>query len=69
MLLVEVAEENAPDGRVLQHLVQNASSKAQLVGAIGEGVYDFRSNLGYLRDKGVEPVNRVRKNSSLKAMG
>ena len=69
MLSVEVTKENAPDGRMLQPLVQRASSKVKVASAIGDGAYDSRSNFRYLHDNGIEPVIRVRRNSSLRAMG
>ena len=69
MLSVEVTEEDVQDGRMLVPLVKGASSKARVVGAIGDGAYDSRANFRYLDDHGIEPVIKVRKNASLRAMG
>ena len=69
MLSVEVTDEGTPDGRMLEPLVQGAASRAGVKRVMGDGAYDSRANLRYLHDSGIEPVIRVRKNSSLKAMG
>lgn len=69
MLSVEVTEEDTPDGRMLQPLVQEAASRADVKHAIMDGAYDSRANFRYLSDNGIEPVIKVRKNSSLRAMG
>lgn len=69
MLSVEVTEENMPDGRMLEPLVREAASRADVKHVIGDGAYDSRANFRYLNDNGIEPVIRVRRNSSLKAMG
>ncbi len=69
MLSVEVTKEDVADGRMLQPLVQAASSGANVVSAIGDGAYDSRANFRYLHDNGIEPVIKVRKNASLRAMG
>ena len=37
--------------------------------AMGDGAYDSRANFRYLDDHGIEPVIKVRKNASLRAMG
>jgi hypothetical protein len=68
MLSVEVTEEDTRDGRMLQPLVKGASSKAHVVRTLGDGAYDSRVNFRYLHDNGIEPIIRVRKNSSLRAM-
>jgi len=69
MLSVEVTEEDVQDGRMLVPLVKGASSKARVVVAMGDGAYDSRANFRYLDDHGIEPVIKVRRNASLRAMG
>ena len=69
MLSVEVTKEDVSDGRMLQPLVQAASSRARVKHMIGDGAYDYRRNFRYLHDSGIEPVIKVRKNASLKANG
>ena len=69
MLSVEVTNEEVPDGRMLQPLVRQASSSAHVSGVMGDGAYDSRANFRYLHDARIEPVIKVRRNSSLRAMG
>jgi len=69
MLSVEVTNEEVPDGRMLQPLVQQAASRASIKGVMGDGAYDSRANFRYLHDSGIEPVIKVRRNSSHHAMG
>jgi hypothetical protein len=69
ILSMEVTKEDVPDERVLVPLVEGASSRASVTGAIGDGAYDSRAAFRYLDGKGIEPVIKVRKNASLRAMG
>ena len=69
ILSMEVTKEDVPDGRMLKPLVEEASSKANVEKAIGDGAFDTKENFRYLDEKGIEPVIKVRKNSSMKAMG
>ncbi len=69
MLSVEVTDEETSDGRMLQPLVQRAASRAHVSRVVADGAYDSRANFRYLDGHGIEQVIRVRKNSSLKAMG
>jgi IS5 family transposase len=69
ILALEVTDEKVSDGRMLQALVEEASKKGKITKAIGDGAYDTKSNFRYLDDKKIEPVIRVRKNSSSKANG
>jgi hypothetical protein len=69
ILALQVTDEKVGDGRMLQPLVEEASRKRKIAKAIGDGAYDTKSNFRYLDDKGIEPVIKVRKNSSGKAGG
>jgi len=69
ILALEVTDEKVGDGRMLQPLVEEASTKAKLAKVIGDVAYDAKSNFRYLAEKGIEPVIRVRRNSSGKARG
>jgi hypothetical protein len=50
-------------------LVEEASKNGKIAKAIGDGAYDTKSNFRYLAGNGIEPVIKVRKNSSGKARG
>lgn len=69
ILAMEVTKEDTPDGRMLKPLVEEASSKANVEKVIGDGAFDTKENFRYLADRGIEPIIKVRKNSSMKAMG
>jgi len=69
MLSVEVTKEDTPDGRMLEPLVQQASSRANVARVMGDGAYDSRSNFRYLHSERIEPVIKVRRSSSHRAMG
>jgi IS5 family transposase len=69
ILALKVTNEKVGDGRMLQQLVEEASEKAKIVEALGDGAYDTKRNFRYLDDKGIEPIIRVRKNSSSKSGG
>jgi len=69
ILALEVTKEKVPDSRRLKSLVKEASKQAKITKAIGDGGYDTKTNFRYLTEKGIEPVIKVRKNSSSKAGG
>jgi hypothetical protein len=69
MLSVEVTKEDVGDVGMLRPLVEQASSRANVARVMADGAYDSRANFRYLSDRRIEPVIRVRKTSSLKAMG
>jgi hypothetical protein len=54
---------------MLKRLVDGSSSKAGLKGVVADGAYDSKSNFRMLADRGIDPLIRVRKNSSLKGGG
>ena len=54
---------------MLGRLVKSSSNVANLRRVIGDGAYDSKSNFRMLSDMGVDPLIRVRKNSSLKGGG
>jgi len=69
ILALEVTDERTGDGRMLKPLVEEASTKVKIAKTLGDGAYDTKNNFRYLDDKGIEPVIKVRKNSSGKAGG
>jgi hypothetical protein len=69
ILSMEVTKEDVHDRRMLVPLVERASSRARVVGVIGDGAYDSREIFSYLDGKGMEPVIKVRKDASVHALG
>jgi len=66
---MEVTKEGVSDGRMLEPLVEDASSKTDVKRVMCDGAYDSRKNFRFLADRGIEPVIKVRKNFSFKARG
>jgi hypothetical protein len=69
ILALEVTDEKVGDGRMLQPLVEEASKNGKITKTLGDGAYDTKSNFRYLDRKKIDPVIRVRKNSSSRAGG
>ena len=69
ILALEVTDERTGDGKMLQPLVEGASKKGRVVKVLADGGYDSKQNFHYLDGKGIEPVIRVRRNSSRKSGG
>jgi hypothetical protein len=69
ILAIEVTREDVSDGRMLEPLVEGSASKVNVKRVMGDGAYDSRKNFTLLADREIEPVIKVRKNSSFKARG
>jgi hypothetical protein len=69
IIAMEITKENVSDGRMLEPLVKDSASKTSVKRVLGDGAYDSRKNFHFLADHGIEPVIKVRKNSSFKARG
>ena len=69
ILSMEVTKEEVRDGKMLVPMVEQASSNANVKRLMGDGAYDSRANFRYLHEEGIEPVIKVRKDSSMKAKG
>ena len=54
---------------MLGRLVKSSSNLADLRRVIGDGAYDSKGNFRMLAKMGVDPLIRVRKNSSLRGGG
>ena len=68
VLSMEVTKEDVYDGKMLKKLVNNVVSENNDVKKVlADGAYDSKDNFMYLDRMGVEPVIRVRRNSSIKA--
>lgn len=69
VISMELTKEDAPEGRMLIPLAEEASSRANVTRVMGDGAYDSRAIFRYLHDKEIEPVIKVRKNASVHAYG
>jgi len=66
---MDVTDEKVGDGKRLRKLVHEASRKAKVSKVLADGAYDSKKNFRYLAEKEIEPVIKVRKNTSSKAGG
>ncbi len=69
IIAMEITKENVSDGRMLEPLMKDSVSKTGVKRVLGDGAYDSRKNFRFLADQGIDPVIKVRKNSSSKARG
>jgi len=69
ILAIEVTKEDVGDGRVFGRLVRSSANVADLRRVIGDGAYDSKANFHFAAGMNVEPLIRVRSNSSGKADG
>jgi len=69
ILAIEVTKEDVGDGRVFGRLVRSSANVADLRRVIGDGAYDSKANFHFAAGMNVEPLIRVRRNSSGKADG
>ena len=68
ILSMEVTKEDVYDGKMLKKVVDNVVSENNDVKKVlADGAYDSKDNFMYLDRMGIEPVIRVRRNSSIKA--
>ena len=69
ILALKVTDERTGDGRMLKPLAEDASQNVHVSKTIADGAYDTKANFRYLSAKGIDPVIKVRKNSSTRARG
>jgi Tfp pilus assembly protein FimT len=70
ILSMEVTKEDVYDGKMLKKLVDNVvvvSENNDVKKILADGAYDSNDNFRYIDKMKIEPVIRVRKNSSTKA--
>lgn len=69
ILAIEVTKEDVGDGKMFGKLVRSSANVADLRRVIGDGAYDSKANFHFAAGMNVEPLIRVRRNSSGKADG
>lgn len=68
ILSMRVTKEDVSDGRMLKPLVKEAASST-IDKVIADGAYDSKKNFRFLDEAGIEPVIKVKSNSSPRAKG
>lgn len=69
ILSVRLTDERVHDCEVAEPLIREASQRVHLVKVLADGAYDSKELFNLLQQLGVEPVIRVRKDSSRLARG
>jgi len=70
LLALKVTDERVSDGKMLKPLIEQVKEKGGRVNRVyGDGGYDSKENFNYLAESGIEPVIKIRNNSSTKSRG
>jgi len=65
----KATNEEESDAQAFPELLNQAQLKADVEAALGDGAYDTRDGFNQCSERSVEPLFRVRKNSSTKSRG
>lgn len=69
VLALKVTDERAGYSSQLKGLVRQAAKHGPISTLIGDGAYDSRQIFSFLDERGITPVIKIRRNSSLKSRG
>jgi DDE family transposase len=66
ILALEVTDEKVHDGKVIKQLIQqvlNNNHNVKIKSFIGDGAYDSNENFKYFKEKRIQPIIKVKRNS------
>jgi hypothetical protein len=66
ILALEVTDEKVHDGKVIKQLIEqvlNNNHNIKIKSFIGDGAYDSNENFKYLKEKRIQPIIKVKRNS------
>ncbi len=66
ILALEVTDEKVHDGKVMKQLIEqvlNNNHNIKTKSFIGDGAYDNNENFKYLKEKRIQPIIKVKRNS------
>ena len=66
ILALEVTDEKVHDNKVIKNLVEgvlNNNQDIKIKSFIGDGAYDSNENFKYLKEKRIQPIIKVKRNS------
>ena len=66
ILALEVTDEKVHDSKIMKNLVEgvlNNNHNIKIKSFIGDGAYDSNENFKYLKEKRIQPIIKVKKNS------
>jgi hypothetical protein len=66
---LEISDERVGDNKKLKPLIRKAKQKVSIAKVLGDGAYDSKASFRYLATQNIEPVIKVRKNSSFHSRG
>ena len=70
LLALEVTDERTSDGKMLKPLIGQVKERGERVNRVyGDGGYDSKENFNYLAENNIEPVIKIRGNSSTRSRG
>ena len=70
LLALEITDERVSDGKMLKPLMEQVKERGGRVDRVyADGGYDSKENFNYLAENGIEPVIKIRNNSSTKSRG
>jgi predicted acylesterase/phospholipase RssA len=66
ILALEVTDEKVHDGKVIKQLIEqvlNNNHNIKTKSLLGDGAYDSNENFKYLKEKRIQPIIKVKRNS------
>ena len=66
IIALEVTDEKVHDGKVIKQLIEqvlNNNHNIKIKSFLGDGAYDSNENFKYLKDKRIQPIIKVKRNS------
>ena len=68
ILALEVTDEKVHNGKVIKQLIEqvlNNNHNIKIKSFIGDGAYDSNENFKYLKEKRIQPIIKVKRNSTI----
>ena len=65
-IALEITDEKVHDGKVIKQLIEqvlNNNHNIKIKSFLGDGAYDSNENFKYLKDKRIQPIIKVKRNS------
>jgi len=66
IIALEVTDEKVHDGKVIKQMIEqvlNNNHNIKIKSFLGDGAYDSNENFKYLKDKRIQPIIKVKRNS------
>jgi Transposase DDE domain len=66
IIALEVTDEKVHDGKVIKQMIEqvlNNNHNIKIKSFLGDGAYDSNENFKYLKEKRIQPIIKVKRNS------